>query len=132
MRLSVVEGDMARFQLPLSGDVTQTINPWTWVFSPAASQFGLVNLKLDLGPSGNPEIEAEVVRDVASYGRQIGRISDALAVLLEHLDRRALTPEELKAVVAFEVLREDIENVKARHKGVPADDVVEGDIRSRA
>ncbi|MBR0558096.1 hypothetical protein J5J10_20585 [Ciceribacter sp. L1K23] len=111
---------MARFQLPLSGDVTQTINPWTWVFSPAASQFGLLNLKIDLGPSADPDIEAEVVRDVASYGRQIGQISDAMAVLIEQLDRQSLTPEQHKAIVAFELLRDEVENVKARHKVTPA------------
>lgn len=111
---------MARFQLPLSGDVTQTINPWTWVFSPSASQFGFLNLKIDLGPSADPDIEAEVVRDVASYGRQIGRISDVMAVLIETLDRQSLTSEQHKAVVAFELLRDEVEHVKARHKGVPA------------
>ena len=108
---------MARFQLPLSGDVTQTINPWTWVFSPQASQFGLLNVTVDMGPSANPEIEAEVVRDVASYGRQIGRISDALMVVLESFDRSALTPVQMKAITAFELLREDVESVKARHRG---------------
>ena len=39
-----------RFSMPLSGDVTQAINPWTWTFGSATSQLGLVNInhvKLD-------------------------------------------------------------------------------------
>jgi hypothetical protein len=70
---------MPDFKLPLSGNVTQTINPWTPFFNPVGSQIGLVNI--NLGNSSNPEIEEQVLSDVASYGKQLGRIEDVLAVL---------------------------------------------------
>ena len=40
-------------RLPLSGDVTQAINPWSWTFGSASSQVGLVNI--NLGRSSDPE-----------------------------------------------------------------------------
>ena len=62
---------MPVFRLPLSGNVTQSINPWNWVFNPTGSQFGVVNISL--GRSSNPAVEEEVRTDVASYGKQLGR-----------------------------------------------------------
>ena len=53
------------------------------MFRAVGSQFGLINI--NLGQSSNPTVEEEVLTDVASYGRQLGRISDALAVLLARL-----------------------------------------------
>ncbi|QRM53148.1 hypothetical protein [Sinorhizobium sp. BG8] len=106
---------MARFQLPLSGDVTQTINPWTWVFSPGNTSFSLFSF--DLGPSSNPEVEGEILRDVASYGRQIGRIEDALAVLLTRFGRpEDLSQEEQEALEDFDALMREIQAVKRRHR----------------
>lgn len=75
---------MPVFRLPLSGNVTQTINPWTWFFNPVGSQVGLVNI--ELGQSSNPAVEEEILSDVASYGKQLGRIEDALLVLLAQTD----------------------------------------------
>ena len=37
---------MPMFKLPLSGDVTQAINPWTAIFNPTGGQYGLVNITL--------------------------------------------------------------------------------------
>ena len=75
---------MPVFRLPMSGNVTQTINPWTWFFNPVGSQVGLVNI--ELGQSSNPAVEEEILSDVASYGKQLGRIEDALLVLLPQTD----------------------------------------------
>jgi hypothetical protein len=47
----------------LSGDVTQTFN-------------------INLGTSSDPAIEKQVLSDHASYGKQLGRIGEALIVLL--------------------------------------------------
>jgi hypothetical protein len=57
---------MPDFSLPLSGNVAQTINPWTVLFNPQGSQLGLINV--NLGTSSNPTIEEEVLSDVASSG----------------------------------------------------------------
>ena len=105
---------MARFRLPLSGDVTQTINPWTWIFSPQASQFGLVNI--DLGPSGDPDVEAEILSDIASYGRQIGRLQDVMGILIDRLEKsEVLAGSDKDAVEDFRALMRDIQRVKIRH-----------------
>jgi hypothetical protein len=59
---------MALFKLPLSGDVTQWISPIT-------SWFSGNTISINLGEAGSPETEAEILRRVGSYGRQLGRIT---------------------------------------------------------
>ena len=105
---------MPDFKLPLSGNVTQTINPWTVFFNPIGSQIGLINV--NLGNSSNPAVEEQVISDVASYGKQLGRIEDVLVVLLTHFrPKRALTKAENKAILDLKRMIEDIADVKARH-----------------
>ena len=108
---------MPMFKLPLSGDVTQSINPWTAIFSPTGGQWSLVNISV--GQSSAPQIEADVLTDVAGYGKQLGRIGDAMKVLLKHLPKDAsLTPEERAAIQSFEQMLCDIEAVKQRRRCV--------------
>jgi len=105
---------MPAFRLPLSGNVTQSINPWTWFFTPVGSQVGLVNI--ELGQSSNPAIEEEVLSDVASYGKQLGRIEDALIVLLAHFrPDRPLTADEDAAIAALKAMVDEIAAVKAKN-----------------
>ncbi len=104
---------MPQFKLPLSGDVVQTINPWTSIFNPLGSQFGLVNISL--GRSSNPEIEQQVLDDVGSYGRQLGRIGDVLVVLLDHFKPdRPLTADETKRIDGLRDMLAEIEAVKRK------------------
>jgi len=106
---------MPVFRLPLSGNVTQTINPWNWFFNPVGSQVGLVNI--ELGQSSNPAVEEEVLSDVASYGKQLGRIEDALLVLLAHFrPERPLTNEEETAISELKALVAEIAAVKVRER----------------
>ena len=101
---------MALFKLPLSGDVTQWINPIT-------SWWSGNQVSVNLGESGSTETEAEILRRVGSYGRQLGKITDALVVLLRHLpDRKNLPPEERKVIDAFEKVANDIADIKEKHK----------------
>lgn len=104
---------MPTFKLPLSGDVVQSINPFTAFMT--GGQFGLVNI--NMGQSSEPAVEAEVLSDVASYGKQLGRIGDALIVLLAHFQPR--TAEETKAIDALKEMLQNIADVKAKH-GRPA------------
>jgi hypothetical protein len=104
---------MPVFRLPLSGNVTQSINPWTWVFNPVGSQVGLVNI--ELGQSSDPASEEEILSDVASYGKQLGRIEDALSVLLEHFrPERKLTAKEQAAINDFAAITKAVAAVKAK------------------
>jgi hypothetical protein len=106
---------MPSFRLPLSGNVTQSINPWTMLFNPVGSQVGLVNI--ELGQSTQPEVEEEVLTDVASYGKQIGRIEDALVVLLDHFNpSRALTVQEQQAIDDLRDLVGQVQKVKQHHR----------------
>jgi hypothetical protein len=86
----VQETAMPEFRLPLSGNVTQTINPWNWVFNPT--------FNVSLGTSSDPEAEQRILEDVGSYGKQLGRIGDALRVLLAHVKLQGLSQAEDDAI----------------------------------
>jgi hypothetical protein len=105
---------MPVFRLPLSGNVSQSILPWNWTFNPVGSQVGLVNI--ELGQSSAPAVEEDVMTDVASYGKQLGRIEDALLVLLDtYKPSRSLSAEEKKAIAALRSLATQVEDVKKKH-----------------
>ncbi|MBD8877607.1 hypothetical protein [Roseibium polysiphoniae] len=107
---------MPEFRLPLSGDVTQAINPWFDMFKAFGSQFGLININLGRSPA--PEIEQKVLQEVGSYGRQLGRMGDALNVLIEKLEPKLgdLTKEERLALDAFRVMQAEIDQIKSDHR----------------
>jgi hypothetical protein len=106
---------MPVFKSPLSGDVVQTINPWTAYFSPIGSQFGLINI--NLGQSSEPNVEADVLSDVASYGKQLGKIGDVLIVLLKHFKPEThLTQEERTAIESLKKMLNQIADVKEKHE----------------
>ncbi|HEX3179934.1 MAG TPA: hypothetical protein VHR44_01535 [Beijerinckiaceae bacterium] len=99
------------FRFPLSGNVDQTINPWTWFFR-GISQFGLINI--NLGSSADPDLEQQILDDVGSYGRQIGQISDALYVLFAHKSLDKFDPDERKAIAAFQRQVESVNALKGQ------------------
>lgn len=98
---------MGNVKFPLSGDVNQTINPWTWVFNTQGSQVGLFNINIDLGHSSNPDVEQAVVA-TASYGKQLGRIEDVLDILVKRLKDEKLEKEEAFAISDYETMRREI------------------------
>jgi hypothetical protein len=105
---------MATFKMPLSGDVVQSINPFTAFFSPIGSQLGVINI--NLGQSSDPGVEQEMLSDVGTYGRQIGRIGDALVVLLAHFHPSTpLAPEECAAIDALKEMLNGVAKVKEKH-----------------
>ena len=64
--------------------------------------------------SGDLEIENQVLKRVGSYGKQLGRIIDALNVVIAHLPPDALAPEALTsrerlALDKFRELRTGVE-----------------------
>jgi len=62
---------------PLSGDVTQAIRA---AAVEHLGQMGLINLSI--GRSADPELEQRIVAEVASYGRQLGWVLEALDALV--------------------------------------------------
>jgi hypothetical protein len=99
------------FRLPLSGNVDQTINPWTWFFRGPA-QFGLINV--NLGQSADPDLEQDILDGVGTYGRQIGQISDALDVLLRHVPLENLSKHERDALTDFRLQLEQVNRLKEK------------------
>ena len=88
---------MTAVRLPLSGDVTQMLN-------------------INFGESSDPEIEKAAIC-VASYGKQLGRIGEALIVLLRCLPPELdLSAEEQHAIIDLKCMLHEIANVKKKHK----------------
>src|SRR5262245_65452656 len=107
---------MPKFKRPLSGDVFQAFIPWTAFMSPIGSQVGLFNVTI--GQSSEPAVEADVLADVASYGKQLGRIGDALIVLLGRFHPMTpLTEEENAAIDDLKNMLEKVAGVKDKHSG---------------
>jgi hypothetical protein len=102
---------MPQFRLPLSGDVNQAINPWQWFIKSVGGQFGLVNI--NLGRSSDPELEAQILDEVGSYGKQLGRMGDVLAILLKKAKASDYS-DEWQAISAFRQQLAEIGNLKAR------------------
>ena len=85
------------FKGPLSGDVTQDIAPDTRWWSP----------QIEFNFAGDRRIENEVVMDVASYGKQLGILSDVVLELAK--DNKGKEVTRLRELVA------EIETVKQRY-----------------
>jgi hypothetical protein len=100
---------MPSVQLPLSGDVTQAFNPMNWANSGQLSFFNV-----NLGSSADPALERSVIDEVGSYGRQIGRLGDVLAILLKHADRSKFSELECTALADFEAQWRAVEAIKKR------------------
>lgn len=81
---------------PLSGDVTQ----WLRVFSPTVTVHG----------RGNPELEAAIVRDVATYGAQLGPLIDIVVAQV------AGTPPPPDAVAKLRDIQRDVEARKEEYR----------------
>jgi hypothetical protein len=83
---------------PLSGNVTQDINPLTSWLSP----------QVEFNFAGKREVETDVVSNIASYGKQLGTIIPALLELAGETQGPAL--DELRALEA------KIELTKEKHR----------------
>lgn len=102
---------MKSFNLPLAPEqLWQAINPWR--FYQQGSQIGFVNI--DLGSTPAPETEQAILDEVGSYGRQIGRIGDALEVLLKHVPLENLSQDEQDALSVLKGQLAEIRRVKER------------------
>lgn len=91
----------------------QSINPWTLNFQGA--RLGFINI--DLGATPRPEVEHQILDEVGSYGRQIGRIGDALDVLLRHVRLDDLSAAEQDVI---DILKGQLAEVRAIKARVPA------------
>ncbi len=83
--------------LPLSGNVTQSIFPLT----------------INVGRSGSQDTEREAL-SLASYGRQLGRIGDVLAILLDHPTLEGLSDEDKESIADLRCMLRQIAKVRRK------------------
>lgn len=103
---------MPDFKLALApSQLTQTINPWSWTFG----DFSLFTI--NLGTSKAPEVETRVLSEVGSYGRQLGRIGEALATVIAWAESQGMP--QTKAVEDLKLQLEHIDIIR-REEGRPA------------
>jgi hypothetical protein len=79
----------------------------------SGAQFGLFNISL--GQSAAPEVESAVLDEVGSYGRQLGRIGEALREVITALDADHAGFTDRPAVRALLAQLDAIDRIKARH-----------------
>lgn len=101
-------------RFPLSGAVNQTINPLEFWIRAASSQAGFINIYNS--SSGDHQIEQRIVEDVASYGRQLGRINELLMTLLDKQELQDLNSSEQQTIDEFRQMHADIQAVKSRYQ----------------
>jgi hypothetical protein len=105
------------FQISLAPQqLWQAINPMT--FYQQGAQFGLINI--DLGDTAESDLERKLLDRVGSYGRQVGRIGDALEVILSHVKLGDLKPEEKDALDVLKGQLAAVRQVKAGHSASDA------------
>jgi hypothetical protein len=103
-----------KFQFSVAPEkLWQAINPWS--FFNQGAQFGLVNV--NLGQTPRPDIEQKVLDEVGSYGRQLGRIGDALEVLIDHVKLQSLSADEADALAILKGQLAEVRKVKRRERG---------------
>jgi hypothetical protein len=106
---------------PLSGDVWQAINPWSWWLESTGQQVGFINIYRT--EAGDPEQELEIVENVASYGKQLGRIVEALSIVLRHGSFSSLEPDEELAKRRFLEMADEISAIKGDFSAPSAENV---------
>jgi len=99
---------------PFSGGVAQNILPWNWIANFTGSKFSWFTV--NLGRSSAPEVEADILDEVGSYGRQLGRIGDVLEVLVSKLPRESLSDHERAAVEDFSSQLREIRRIKQKRR----------------
>ena len=104
---------MPEVNLPLSGPVVQTFN-FSWPF-PFPFPYTLTSPTVSVGTSAQPDIEREVLVEAGSYGRQLGRIGDALLVLLDRVDLGGLEEDQAEAIRELQLMLEAVADIKERH-----------------
>ena len=100
---------------PFSGGVAQNILPWNWFNNFVGNRFSWFTV--NLGRSSAPDVEAEILDEVGSYGRQLGRIGEVLEVLVNKLPHDSLTPDERAAVEDFSAQMREIKRIKEKRRG---------------
>jgi hypothetical protein len=87
---------------PLSGSVTQDISPTL------------------LAKAGDTDIEVRVLREVASYGMQIGKLSELVLKLADAFPKDTLDADGRETLRELRCMVDDIERIKQAQRPLPA------------
>jgi hypothetical protein len=101
---------------PFSGNVLQDYHPWTSWFRTTLGQFGFINI--NEMQSDDPDLEQRIVTGVGSYGKQLGRVIEALQAVCEYLEAGGWTPDGRESVKSFLRLADEIDAFKSAHQPV--------------
>lgn len=100
---------------PFSGAVDQAFDFMNTWFRNIGGQFGLVNITV--GSTADSDLEKRILGGVGTYGRQLGRISDALRVLVEDAEKRGgLKEPQKKALDAFISQVDEVDAIKKTYQ----------------
>jgi hypothetical protein len=83
--------------------------PWSGPVEESAGQIGFVNIATG---SGDPALERRIVEQVASYGRQLGWVVDALDALVRTAREESARDGDAAALEKIVALRAGVERVK--------------------
>ena len=90
---------------PWSGNVTQAIDPDTeWVLGAVTPR------------AGNGRVEKRTLTEVASYGRQLGWITEVLMDIAN--EQAALSPQAAQSLAKLKAIRDRIEAIKREEEPV--------------
>ncbi len=88
---------MSDKKVSYSSPPTDLLSPIFKYWTTSSGQYGLVNIRY--GASSDAQTEQDIVENVAGYGKQIGRVLDAVVFLANHLgkkDNPILTNQAIK------------------------------------
>jgi hypothetical protein len=78
--------------------------------------------------AGDVDVENNVLQQVGSYGKQLGKIIDVLDILVARLPQDKLTPQERRALDEFRDLSEKVSAAVAAVKGPREQGITQADI----
>lgn len=102
--------------------LAQMINPLYWLNS-GTGQIGFINISGTA--SAKPEVEANIIENVATYGRQLGRISDVLQAMLSQMHPDRWSADQKEALSQFQEMTAKIAVVKAGYLAPTRENVEE-------
>lgn len=97
-------------------DTIGTFNPVTSWLKGAMSQIGFINI--ENMSSGDSDLEKEIITEVGGYGRQLGRITEALQAVCSHIDQMNWAPDEQRAMKDFNSMADEIKARKSKNQPV--------------
>ena len=80
----------------------------------SGGQFSLLSTTVNQQATGEPELEERIVTRVASYGKQLGRLVEAVDVLARHVDDTTFSEDDRQALAEFKKLADEISAARGR------------------